>query len=428
MEIITASYALPMTNGCPVVPDGAIAVELGRIHEFGTSQELRSHYPDAEVKSYPGCVLMPGLVNTHCHLDLVPFYESIKLPGAGQEPVADFVDALVASIDFKHDAKPETLIAGIRKGIERLTETGVTCVGDMTHFEGTFSLLREAGLRAVIFPEVLAGRGEAAQARFEIALALVEKHTDATHDRIRVGLGPYAPYLLSRNLLKIIARHAREASIPLMIHAAESFAEMEFFFDSQGPFATDIWPALGWGDLPPAQRKTPVEYLAEIGFFDAPTIIVGGMHLSAKDFPTLARHLVRIAWCPTANKIMRHGTFSFGKLSDHGIPMGLGTDIWIANRGFNLWEEMRLATQEGSQPPTPPEVLRMATIGGARVLGLDHLVGTLEEGKKADCIVVEVGTRAGDGGEEAIYGTLIANTEPHHVKQVLVSGNILKST
>jgi cytosine/adenosine deaminase-related metal-dependent hydrolase len=427
MDIITASYTLPMTNGGAVVPDGAIAVELGKILAFGTGKELAHRFPDAELHSYPGCVLMPGLINAHCHLDLVDFFESAGLEEPELAPApGEFTDMLVASIDYKHDARPEQVMRGTQKGIERLIETGVTCAGDMTHFEGTFQLIADAGLRAVVFPEILAGRGEAAQLRFETALALLEKYTDARHDRLRVGLGPYAPYLLSRNLLKIISRHARDASIPLMIHAAESFSEMEFFFDSAGLIATEVFPSLGWTELPPAQHKTPVAYLAEIGFFEAPTTIVGGLHLSREDFPILARHLARVVWCPTANMLMKHGTFPYGRLSEYGIPMGLGTECWQTALGFNMWEEMRSATREGAAPtPSPKEALHMATLGSARTLGIDHLVGTLEEGKKADYIIVAA--PSGAEGEEKIYGRLVAKTQPHHVHQVVVSGNILKS-
>lgn len=426
MEIITAKYILPMTNGCPVIENGAMAVELGKILAVGNADELKSRFPSAEVKENPDCVVMPGLVNAHCHLDLVPLYSARKPYENDLEP-SDFVETLIQSIDFKHDAKPEDLIVGIQKGITRLIETGVTCLGDMTHFEGTFKLLREMGLRAVVFPEILAGRGEAAQQKFEIALALVEKYTDASHDRVRVGLGPYAPYLLSRNLLKIISQHAKDASIPVMIHAAESFAEMEFFFDSQGAIATDVFPSLGWQEIPPAQRKTPIEYLEGINFFDAPTIIVGGLHLSGKDFPVLARHLVRVVWCPTMNAIMKHGTFPYGKFSEHGIPVGFGTDFWHSRQGFSMWDEMRAAAGSDSSPlPAYKEILRMATIGGARVLGLDHLTGTLEEGKKADYIAIDARSLGDITDSGTIYEKIVLNTGPQHIKKVVVNGNILR--
>ncbi|MFH1830372.1 MAG: amidohydrolase family protein [Pseudomonadota bacterium] len=431
MEIITASFALPMTQDSPVIRDGAIAVELGRIHAFGTSQDLQKKFPQAEVRSYPKGVLMPGLINAHCHLDLVSFYNPQTFPTPDETPTeepGDFIQNLLDTIDFRHDASPEQTIEGIQRGINRLIETGVTCVGDMTNFEGTFKLLREIGLRAVVFPEVLAGRGEAAQQKFEVALALLEKYTDISHSRIQVGLGPYAPYLLSRNLLKIISQHARDASIPLMIHAAETFAEMEFFFDSQGPIATEIFPNLGWQELPPAQRMTPVTYLAEISFFEAPTTIIGGLHLSAKDFPLLARHLAKVVWCPTYNRLMKNGTFPYAKLHEHSIPIGLGTECWIGRMGFNMWNEMRVAIQpETTQPPSACEAVRMATVGGARALGVDHITGTLEEGKKADFIIVESPSWSEGEGKDALYARLVTNTEPHHVHHVVVGGNILKS-
>jgi 5-methylthioadenosine/S-adenosylhomocysteine deaminase len=263
----------------------------------------------------------------------------------------------------------------------------------------------------------LAGRGEAAQGRFEVALALVDKYTDATHDRVRVGLAPYAPYLLSRNLLKIISRHAKDLSIPVQIHAAESFAEMEFFFDSQGSIATELFPTLGWQEMPPAQHKTPVQYLSEIEFLEAPVCIVGGLHLSNQDFSILMRYLAKIIYCPRTNKLMKHGLFPYGKLREFGIPIGLGTDQWEKRRGFNLWEEMRTAGQEGSMPlPSAKELLQMATIGGARCLGLDHLTGTLEEGKKADYIIVHAPKFS---SSEECFEKLVQKTEPHHIQRVV---------
>ena len=324
MEIITAKYFLPMTNGGNVITNGAIAIELGKIMATGTIDELKEKYPDSEIKSYPDSVLMPGLINAHCHLDLIAFFEAGNMDNSNIFPKQeDFTENLIASIDFKYDANPEQVIIGAQKGISRLIETGTTCLGDVTHFEGIFELIDNSGMRAVIFPEVVAGRAEAAQQRFEIALALAEKYSDLSDDRVQVGIAPYAAYLLSRNLLKIISRHAKDSSIPVMIHAAESFAEMEFFFDSEGPIATEVFPSLGWNDLPPAQRKTPIAYLADIGFFEAPTMVVGGLHLSGSDFPTLARHLVRVVWCPTMNNVMKHGKFPYKKLSEHGIPLEL---------------------------------------------------------------------------------------------------------
>ncbi len=417
-----------MTNGCPVQSGKAIATELGKIVAIGDAEELKKKYPDAEFKNFPNSVLLPGIVNAHCHLDLGIFYDSTRPPDELDPEPIDFIQNLVSTIDFKTDADPKLVMGGVQKGISRLIETGVTCVGDMTHFEGTFKLLRETGLRAVVFPEILAGRGEAAQQSFEVALALAEKYTDATHDRIRVGLGPYAPYLLSRNLLKVISRHAKETSIPLMIHAAESFAEMEFFFDSQGPIATEVFPSLGWKELPPEQKKTPISFLAEIGFFEAPTTVVGALHLSGQDYSLLARNLVKVVTCPTANRLMKHGALPFGKLTEHGVPMGIGTEGWQQRLGLNMWEEMRQLTKKGSDPlPSAREALKMATVGSSMALGLDHLIGTLEEGKKADFIVAHRPDVMDKTGED-FYNAFVGAMEPQNIKLVVVNGKILKNS
>jgi 5-methylthioadenosine/S-adenosylhomocysteine deaminase len=156
---------------------------------------------------------------------------------------------------------------------------------------------------------------------------------------------------------------------------------------------------------------------------------VGGLHLSAKDFPLLARHLARVVWCPTTNDIMKHGSFPYAKLQEYGIPTGLGTECWLGRLGFNLWDEMRTARSQGSstQPPTAREALHMGTMGGARALGIDHVTGSLEDGKKADYIVVQVPNWSEMEGEEALYERLIEGTEPHHVHHVSVGGNVLKS-
>lgn len=426
MELITARHVLPLTNGTPILSPGAIVIELGKIIEVGTKAELAPRYPQANLTEYPDHLLMPGLVNAHCHLDMVDFQERTIVTNDFTPATPDFVNTLVKSIEYKEKAEAREIMAGIRKGIERLIETGTTCVGSVAHFEGTFQLLRKAGLRALVFPEVVAGTNEAAQSRFEVALALLEKYAHLNDDRLHVGIAPAAPYLLSRHLLKIISQHAREAILPIQIHAAESFAEMEFFFDSQGPIARALFPALGWTEFPPSQLKTPIQYLAAIGFLDAQVTIVGGIHLPDQDFPILARHLTRIAYCPIANRAMKHGQLPLGKLVDMGIPVGLGTDLWNTRLGFSLWDEMRLALTEGSTPlPSPRELLQMATIGSARVLGLDHRIGTLEKGKCSDFILV----RAPDfSTNDECYEKLVTETQPQHISHVVVGGHTLKKT
>jgi cytosine/adenosine deaminase-related metal-dependent hydrolase len=258
-------------------------------------------------------------------------------------------------------------------------------------------------------------------------MALADKYQEKNNDLITVGLGPFAPYLLSKNLLVIISQHARNMGIPIQIHTAESFAEMEFFYDSRGSIATTLFPAIGWVDeLPPPHHKTPIQYLSEIGFLDASPAIVGGLHLGIRDFTVFARNMCRSIYCPRTNHFLGHGTYPFGKLREHGIPIGIGTDTLNGPAGFTLWDEMRFIQKtEVSPQPTAKEILQMATIGGARVLSLENVTGSLTEGKAADYIIIDLPECP---SPSLIYDVLIRNTKAHNVKKVVVSGEILKTS
>lgn len=415
MELITAKFVLPIDQD--VIPNGAVALDDGKIVAVGTAQSLTTQYPDATVRNFDTHVVMPGLVNAHAHLDLTHFL--------GDD--TNFIQWLVSMLKYQRSAQMAQLIPAIQRGLSQVIASGTTCVGDFASCEATFQLAKEMGVRTVIFPSIAGGIGMQAQDRFESALALVEKYLDEDEPTIHAGLGPSAPYLLSRHLLRVTSQHAKEMGVPLMIHATESFAEMEFFFDSQGPIGTDLFPSLGWGnDLPPAFRKTPIQYLNDIGFLDASPTIIGGIHLGARDFALLARHMCRVVFCPRANKIFAHGKFPWNKLHDNGIPVALGTEATTQPPDFNLWQEMKtvLENELASDNPSAKDLLHMATMGGARALGLEHRVGSLTPGKLADIIAVEAPDMA---DPHFLQDALIRQTTPLHVRLVMVNGQILKT-
>lgn len=415
MELISAKYVLPMDQD--VIVDGAIVVDDGKILAVGDRTELLAQFPESELKSFDHHVLMPGLVNAHCHLDLTNYLGDDN----------NHLKWLVGMLAYERDTPLPALMAAVQRGISQVISTGTTCVGDMSNCEATFQIAQEMGLRTVIFASITGGPGSISQDHYESALAVAEKYLDQNESTIHTGLAPFAPYLLSRNLLRIISQHAKEMGIPLMIHAAESFPEMEFFFDSQGPIGTELFPAIGWGEeLPPAFRKTPIQYLNDIGFLDASPTIVGGIQLSARDFALLARHLCRVVFCPRANREFGHGTFPWAKLHEHGVPVALGTDATQKPPDFNLWEEMR-AVLDGNlanDKPSPKDLMTMATMGGARALGLDHLIGSLTVGKSADYTVVDAPTIA---DVHFLHDAMIRQTTPLHVRRVVVNGQILKT-
>lgn len=415
MELITAKFVIPVDRD--TIPDGAVVIDGGKIVAVDTAEKLKADYPDATVRDCGTQVLMPGLVNAHAHLDLTHFL--------GDD--AGFIRWLVSMLKYQRDTDIQQLIPPIQRGLRQVIASGTTCVGDFAGCEASFQLAREMGVRTVIFPTIAGGLGSQAQDRFESALALVEKYLDEDEPTIHTGLGPFAPYLLSRHLLRVTSQHAKELGVPLMIHATESFPEMEFFFDSQGTIGTELFPSLGWGnDLPPAFRKTPIQYLNDIGFLDAQPTIIGGIHLGARDFALLARHMCRVVFCPRANKVFGHGKFPWTKLHDNGIPVALGTEATHQPPDFNLWQEMKtvLEDEQISDKPTAQDLMHMATMGGARALGLEHRIGSLTPGKLADMIVVDAPQMA---DPHFLLDSLIRQTTPLHVRLVMVNGQILKT-
>lgn len=420
MELITAKFVLPMEG--EAIEEGGVVIEFGRICAVGKSDELKKSYPNAKAEENPNSILMPGLINAHTHLDLTGAFDFARQGMAAP----DYIEWLIATLNHRNRSSIRDIIIQVQNAVRYLLDSGTTCIGDMTCFEGLFNIIDEMGIRAVIFPEIYAGAGEAAQDRFESALALADKYLDSNNDLIKAGLGPFSPYLLSRNLLSIISQHAKNAGIPVQIHAAESFAEMEFFYDSKGSIATTLFPSIGWSDeLPPPHHKTPIQYLNEIGFMDCAPAVVGGLHLSIRDFTAMARNMCRAIYCPRTNHFLGHGTFPFGKLREHGIPIGLGTDTLNGATGFNLWDEMRFVKETVITPvPTPRELLQMATTGGARALSLENVTGSLVAGKQADYILIDMPECP---TISLVYDAVLRNTKPANVRKVVVAGEILKT-
>ncbi|MDO8526372.1 MAG: amidohydrolase family protein [Deltaproteobacteria bacterium] len=418
MKIFSASWVVTLNHQDPI-SNGAIAFDKEDIVAVGPLAQLQSNFPEAEHEHFDDCLLMPGLVNAHCHIDRSGFFERYLVETeSGLSPVAWLLEGL----KYLSRTPSELIAQKIKQSLDHTLKTGITCLGAMTHYEGAFPLIKTSGLRGVVFQEILSGPDKQAQQRFEVALALIEKYTGGKNARLKMGFGPYAAYLLSKNLLNIISRHAKDNHLPLQFHAAETFAEMEFFFESKGPIATQLFPAIGWEDLPPAHLKTPIQHLSDIGFFNAPMSMVGGYHLSAADFPRLSRGLIRLVYCPSQNRRFKLGQLPLKQLKEHGIPIALGTEIFSSSEGFDLWEEMRIALKEGSTPlPTPLELLKMATTGGAFALNLDREIGSLEAGKKADFLVI----REPDWQKDSIdnlYKEMILQTQTSSIQKVVIGG------
>lgn len=428
MEIVAAKCLLTMNEEDEPIEGGAIAVDMGRILDVGTLDDLKAKYKNAPIIDHPSHVLMPGLVNTHSNLELSNYFESHRAY-LKEEPVnGDYTDWLISTMKYRREASSSFMMTAVQKGIQAAIDSGTTCIGESTTFEGTYGIVDEMGIRGIIYNQIYSGKMDVAQDLFENALALVEKYFNPSKDaKISAGFYPTAPYLLSKNLLKILSQHAETDEIPIKIHASESFPEMEFFFDSKGLIGEKLFPSIGWtGELPPVHLKTPIKYLDEIGFLKASPSIIGGIHLSEACYKLLQKSMCSIIYCPTNNTFFGHGVIPLGKIKDHGITVGLGTGAPVRNRAFSMWDEMREAMRLSTETTTPKELLRMATIGGAQVMGLQNQAGTLAAGKFADYIVADL-PPGYEIDKSYIYGALIRNTNNFNIRKTVVDGEVLKN-
>lgn len=425
MEIISAKYLLTLDSD-PII-DGALAIENGEILDVGTEEQLLARYKNASHEDFPDHAILPGLINAHSHLDMgghrnFPF-DPVRTMGVD----VNFVDWLLSCIHYKKESAPDRYRAAVEEGIDACIESGTTCVGDMGSYEGIFQVLEQKGMRAVIFPEIISLGSQVTKDLFETALALVEKYMEYDSELIGVGIGPYAPFTLSRNILRIMAQYSRSSQIPLMIHAAESFSETEFFYNSTGDIADKLFPALGWGEeMPPAHRKTPIEYLEQIDFLAAKPIVIGAVNATPGDLERLSKWGAKVVWSPRAQSYLKLPVAPIGKMLAQKIPIALGTDGLPATNTLSMWDEMRAALETSRAqnfPLTPRDILAMATSDAAKTLGLEKEIGTLSVGKRADYLVVDA---AGIPESSDIFDNLITQTRSYHVQKVVVNGHTLK--
>lgn len=391
MKLLLSKFILPI-NSDPI-ENGAIAIEEDQIVEIGSAENLIQKYSAAEQESLGETVLMPGLVNAHCHLELTkaPKYDPSDFQDLSGE--ANFIRWLIKISKYQDALKPEEKRNAIQAGFQSIQKEGITTVADLTTYEGSLRLYDDSQLRVVTYPEIMTIHRSISQDRFESALAMVDEVAGSNHPRISVGLAPFAPYTVSKNLLKILYQHIKQLQIPVQIHASQSFAEMEFFYDSKGDVANFLFPEAGWGEnLPPPYQKTPIQYLNSIDFLQIRPALVGCVHLGPTDLEQIANSQSSIIHCPRVNETLHLGSAPIGKMLEHKIPVALGSEHLGCNSTLSVWDEMRkvLSLREKSELITPQEILKMGTLGGAYTLGLEKKIGSLEKGKIADLIAIAI--------------------------------------
>lgn len=320
---------------------------------------------DDEVIDCSGRIVMPGLINTHTHASM-----SLLRGISDNKKLMDWLEEDIfpaEEIMTSDDIYTGALLASVE-----MLQTGTTCFNDMYEKpDEIVEAVEETGIRAVI-SRGLFDWDEQGDERIEQAKKAVERYQD--HELVTPGISPHAVYSCSEELLKEMKEFSKKHNVPYHIHVSETESENE--------------------DLKEEHGLTPTQYLEEHGLLDSSVVAAHAAWLSEEDKKLFEEREANIAHNPAANLKLGSGIAEIPELMEKGVNVSLGTDGPASNNNFNMFEEMNLAAllHKRKDPTriTEQDVLDMATINGAKALGLEDEIGSIEKGKKADFLIIDM--------------------------------------
>lgn len=399
-RVYAADWVVP-GNGAAPIRDGGVAVSAdGRIEAVGRADAL-----GGERERFPGCVIIPGFVNAHTHLEYAVY--------GGFGDGLPFASWLRVHVERKRLLSLEDMEEIARLGAAECLAAGITTVGDAS-FSGAAAIAAETlGLRAIVHLEVFGGPVDLYE-RFELNR---ERIAPFLSERVRLGVSPHAPYTASAELYRACLR----LGLPISTHLAESEAERTWLLNGAGP----------WGSLrdllQPPLGTTGIRALANEGVLAPSMSAAHCVTVDEEEIAILSRHGVAVVHCPRSNAYLGCGIAPVASLRRAGLRVGIGTDSPASAASFDMFEELRAAVafsrarEKDSGVLSASEALDLATIGSASTLGLDREIGSLEPGKHADLAVVDLSGSPHVPVEDPVVAVVLAGT-PARVLRTIVGG------
>ncbi|MBL4800700.1 MAG: amidohydrolase family protein [Emcibacter sp.] len=371
--IVHGRYVVTMTDDNRVIENGAVAVRDGVIVAVDAAQVIEEAYQAKKTVSGEDRILLPGLINGHTHTAMVLFRGM-----ADDLALMTWLTEYIFPMEGQF-VDPEFIEAGMRLACLEMIRGGTTTFVDM-YFYGDRGAdeVEACGLRAIMgapsidFPSPGFTGWEDS---FSAAVAFV-KNRKSPSGRVIPAFAPHAPYTVSAEHLAEVSRMAHELNAPITTHLSEDRAELV--------------------QIKERYDTTPIQHVKNMGLMNHKLIAAHVVHPTDEEIKILADYKVGVIHNPTSNLKTAAGIAPVPKMLAQGVLMGLGTDGAASNNDLDMWEEIRLAAliHKGVQYDAtvmPAEtVLRMATSGGAKAIGLDHLVGDIAVGKRADLIQVDL--------------------------------------
>jgi 5-methylthioadenosine/S-adenosylhomocysteine deaminase len=404
--IVRGGTVVTVDSSDRVIANGAVAIRADRIVAVDTTDAILAKYEGAKEIDATGKAVVPGLVNTHTHVPMALFR------GIADDMVLmDWLQKFIFPAEAKN-VDEEFVRWGTRLGLLEMLRGGTTTYVDMYYFEDAIAVeTARAGMRAVLGETVLDFPAPDNKT-WDAALAYTEQFLRKWkgHPLVVPAIAPHAPYTVSPDHLRAAHELAKRVDVPLVIHVAEDPAEVK--------------------TIDERYHLSSVAHLEKLGVLDDRVVAAHMVWPTEQDVATLARLRVGVAHCPQSNMKLAAGVSPVPDLLKAGVAVGLGTDGAASNNDLSMWEEMDTAAKLHKLVRKDPTVMsareafRLGTIGGARAIDLDREIGSLEVGKRADLVVVDLGSLHQTPMYDA-YSHLVYATKATDVETVLVNGRIV---
>lgn len=396
------AMVLPMTDPDEFYQEGEIAIQEDRIISVGGRGSAPAGFTPDRVFELSGDVVMPGLVNTHTHAAM-----TLLRGYADDLPLMPWLEEKIWPFEAK--MTEEDIYWGSALALCEMIRSGTTTMVDMyIKQEETAKAVLEAGTRAVLSRGLIAFDPETGERVLRKGIELFEKFHQSGDGRIKVLLGPHAPYTCSADFLQTVKKEADKLKTGIHIHLAETKTELAVIKERYG--------------------TTPVKWLEQLGLFEGPVLAAHCVYLDEEDLTILERNRVCVAHNAESNMKLNSGTAPVVEMLARGITVGIGTDGASSNNDLDMFGEMRTASFQqklvsSSESLKAYEVLKMATSGGAEAAGFQD-IGKLKPGYKADLISINF-NRPHYYPRFSILSHLVYSAKAGDVRTVMVDGKIL---
>lgn len=409
--ILSNAYVLTMNNNLTNIENGAVAIRGDNIVGVGNDQDIRKTYTSNDVIDCGGKVVMPGLINAHTHVSMN------LLRGLADDLRLDvWLMGYMMPVE-REFLSPDFVRLGAKLAAIELIRSGVTCFNDMYYYEEDVArATEEAGLRGICGQTILKFPAPDAQS-YDESLGYAREFIKRWkgHPLIVPAISPHAPYTCTEDIMHASAELALEFDIPLHTHISETAQEVENIRNEQG--------------------MPVVPYVKKQGLFEAKVIAAHCVHVDEGEMRTMAHHGVGVAHNPTSNLKLASGIAPINRMLSLGLNVGIGTDSVASNNDLDMFEEMRLASYAAKVSTGDPTVLpahtvvNMATHMGAKAVHMGDMIGSLEVGKRADIILVDLSavhvSPKFRRDVHNIYAQLIYSSKSTDVCDVMVNGKWL---